>query len=100
MNNDAILAVQPVPPLANESNLWRWVATVDHKDIGILYLVTSLVFFRRRAGITLDPRPARDAERKGPRPQTYNEIFTMHGTTMIFLVVMPLLMGSPIIWCR
>lgn len=72
----------------------RWVTTVDHKDIGILYLLTSLVFgliggleaLLIRVQLAVPRNTFLD-------PGTYNTMFTMHGTTMIFLVVMPVLLG-------
>jgi cytochrome c oxidase subunit 1 len=74
-----------------ESGLWSWLATTDHKRIGQLYLYTSLFWFLVggiEAGIIR-------LQLYGPNghvvtAQTYNELFTMHGTTMIFLVIMPL----------
>jgi cytochrome c oxidase subunit I len=72
----------------------RWVTTVDHKDIGILYLLTSLGFFVVGGIEALMIR----LQLAVPRntfldPGAYNAVFTVHGTTMIFLVVMPLLLG-------
>ncbi len=71
-----------------------WVATVDHKRIGIMYLVTALFFFAiggvEALLIRLQlARPRNDLL----SPDTYNQVFTLHGTTMIFLVVMPTLVG-------
>jgi cytochrome c oxidase subunit 1/cytochrome c oxidase subunit I+III len=72
----------------------EWIATVDHKRIGVMYLLTTLVFF-----------VVGDCEALLMRyqlawpgntflsPDAYNQVFTMHGTTMIFLVVVPLLLG-------
>jgi len=74
---------------------WRaWISTVDHKQIGILYMLTGLFFFlvggleamAMRAQLSLP-------NLKFLSPETYDQIFTMHGTTMIFLVVMPVLIG-------
>ena len=72
----------------------RWLVTVDHKRIGILYIATSLFFFVL-GGILAraHARAARDAERAILTKNSYNEMFTMHGTTMIFLVVVPILAG-------
>jgi cytochrome c oxidase subunit 1 len=70
---------------------WSWVTTVDHKRIGILYGVTAFVFLliggiealimRLQLAVPSNTLVA---------PDTFNQLFTMHGTTMIFLVVMPL----------
>jgi cytochrome c oxidase subunit 1 len=72
----------------------RWLATVDHKRIGILYIVTSLVFFVAGGIIALLMRSqlARPNEHVFTR-DTYDQLFTMHGTTMIFLVVVPVFAG-------
>src|SRR5205814_6734329 len=90
----AVLA-HPVPrPLAAPRGLLRWVTTVDHKDIGLLYLVTSVAFFLVGGLEALLMRLQLAAPRNTfLGPESYNALFTMHGTTMIFLVVMPLLLG-------
>jgi cytochrome c oxidase subunit I len=74
--------------------VYAWLTTVDHKLIGILYLVTTLVFFLI-GGIEA---AIMRIQLSLPRlhvlsPQAYDELMTMHGTTMIFLVVMPMLLG-------
>ncbi|HTQ44090.1 MAG TPA: cytochrome c oxidase subunit I [Polyangiaceae bacterium] len=73
---------------------YSWVATVDHKRIGVLYLLTSLFFFvvGGLEALVMRLQLARpNATLVGP--DTFNQLFTMHGTTMIFLVVMPALVG-------
>ena len=72
----------------------RWVYTTNHHEIGVLYLVTSLVFFVLGGVLALLIR----TELAYPGPtivdaQTFTELFTIHGTTMIFLVAMPVLVG-------
>ena len=74
--------------------LLSWLSSVDHKQIGIMYITTSLLFFL--AGISLALvmrtqliRPNND----WLSPETYNQVFTMHGTTMVFLAIMPMLTG-------
>jgi cytochrome c oxidase subunit I len=88
----------PLPAPALErfqpTGLLRWVTTVDHKDIGVLYLVTSGVFLLLGGLEALLIR----VQLAVPRntfldPESYDALFTVHGTTMIFLVVMPLLLG-------
>src|SRR5918997_5770864 len=72
---------------------WKsWITTVDHKRIGIMYGVTAMVFFAI-GGLEALVIRAQLAQPNGQivDEQTYNEIFTMHGTTMVFLVVMPML---------
>src|SRR6266536_5597342 len=70
---------------------WSWMTTVDHKRIGILYGVTSFTFFLVGGSEALLIR-AQLARPNGHvvTAEAYNELFTMHGLTMIFLVVMPL----------
>ncbi len=71
-----------------------WVATVDHKRIGILYLLTAFFFFGVGGIEALLIRiQLAHPNSKLIGPDAYNQIFTMHGTTMIFLVVMPTLVG-------
>src|SRR6266403_4613887 len=88
---DAAPTSEPSGVLAN---LHDWVVTVDHKRLGIMYVVTGLVFlviggfeaFLMRLqlagpGLTLVP------------PDTFNRLFTVHGTTMVFLVGIPIVFG-------
>ena len=78
------------------------LATVDHKRIGILYLVTALFFFAVGGVEALFIR-VQLAAPNGPflGPKTVQPVFTMHGTTMIFLVVMPdARRASPTTSCR
>ncbi|MGH9117685.1 MAG: cytochrome c oxidase subunit I [Acidimicrobiales bacterium] len=71
---------------------WRgWVTTVDHKRVGILYGVTAFVFFLI-GGVEALLIRAQLAQPNGTvlSAETYNQVFTMHGVTMIFLVIMPM----------
>src|SRR6267143_2126846 len=76
------------------ARLHDWVTTVDHKRLGILYIIYALLFLMI-AGIEAIViriqliRPHNDFV----SPQVFNRMFTMHGTTMIFFVVMPVLFG-------
>jgi cytochrome c oxidase subunit 1 len=82
--------VQP----ASADALWSLVATVDHKRIGILYIVTSLGFFVLGGLEALAMRTQLALpERQLLSPELYNEFFTTHGTTMIFFAVMPAIIG-------
>src|SRR5438105_3509681 len=88
----------PYPSPAVESwrptGLLRWVTTVDHKDIGLLYLPTSFVFFLLGGVEALLIRVQLAVPRNTfMDPGSYDAVFTVHGTTMIFLVVMPILLG-------
>src|SRR5687768_4214855 len=71
-----------------------WFTTTDHKKIGILYLYTCLVFFILGGVEALLMRiQLGTAENTFVTPETYNQLFTMHGTTMIFLVIVPVWAG-------
>src|SRR5213594_4511807 len=91
-------AVRDAAPTSEQSGilaiLHDWVVTVDHKRLGIMYVVTGLVFLviggmeafvmrlqLARPGLTLVP------------PDTFNRLFTVHGTTMVFLVGIPIVFG-------
>ena len=73
------------------TGFWSWFTTVDHKKIGILYGITAFAFFLIggtealliRLQLARPDQTVLDAA-------VYNELFTMHGITMVFLVVMPL----------
>jgi cytochrome c oxidase subunit 1 len=73
------------------TGFWSWITTVDHKRIGVLYGVTAFAFFVIGGTEALFIR-LQLAQPNGHvlSASTYNEFFTMHGLTMIFLVVMPL----------
>jgi cytochrome c oxidase subunit I len=75
----------------DRSSIWSWIGTVDHKRIGILYGISAFLFFivggieallLRTQLITPDSDFL--------NPDQFNRLFTMHGTTMVFLVVMPM----------
>jgi cytochrome c oxidase subunit I len=71
-----------------------WLVTVDHKRIGILYIATSLVFFLAGGLLALLMRTQlAEANNDFLTRDGYNEVLTMHGTTMVFLVVVPILAG-------
>ncbi|MGH7580653.1 MAG: cytochrome c oxidase subunit I [Gemmatimonadales bacterium] len=81
------------PAAAHEekTGLWSWLTTVDHKRIGILYGATAFFFFLLGGleALLLRIQLSR-ADNTFIDPDTYNQLFTMHGTTMIFLAIMPL----------
>ena len=75
-------------------SLYDWVTTVDHKQLGILYIVTTLAFFLVGGVEALIIRAQLiTAQANLVSERTFNQLFTMHGTTMIFFVVMPMLIG-------
>src|ERR687895_129161 len=74
--------------------LASWIATVDHKRIGRRYLITGMAFFIFGGIESLLIRTQlADAELKLLDPETYNQLFSMHGITMMFLFAMPVLSG-------
>ena len=74
--------------------LLSWLSSVDHKQIGIMYIVTSLIFFLLGVAEAMIMRTQLiKPENHWLSPETYNQIFTMHGTTMVFFAIMPLLIG-------
>jgi cytochrome c oxidase subunit 1 len=86
------------PPRVDEGTfrewLHGWVVTVDHKRLGILYVLYALFFLLVGGGEAMAIR----IQLSRPNnhflsPEIYNRMFTMHGTTMVFLMGMPLLFG-------
>ena len=80
--------------LSSDQGLLQWISTVDHKMIGIMYLWVSLLFFVIGGISALLMR----IQLAWPMnhflsPETYNQFFTMHGTTMIFFMAMPAIFG-------
>ena len=78
----------------SQSGLLSWLTTTDHKRIGLLYITSSLVFFlmaAATAGLMRTQTSVPQNQVLGP--EAYNQAFTMHGTTMVFLVGMPVLVG-------
>ena len=78
-------------PAPSRSGIWSWITTTDHKRIGILYGVTAFFFFLIGGleALFIRLQLARP-ENHLVSAETFNQLFTMHGTTMIFLAVMPL----------
>ncbi|HET6616792.1 MAG TPA: cbb3-type cytochrome c oxidase subunit I, partial [Gemmatimonadota bacterium] len=71
--------------------LRSWLTTVDHKRIGVLYGVTALFYFVVGGVEALIIRlQLATADGTVVGADTFNHLFTMHGTTMVFLVLMPL----------
>src|SRR6201998_884730 len=72
----------------------EWGTTVDHKRLGILYILYALLFLVIAGIEALIIRiQLIHAHNDFVSPQVFNRMFTMHGTTMIFFVVMPVLFG-------
>lgn len=71
-----------------------WVSSVDHKKIGIMYMLTAMLFFAVGGSEALFIRLQLAVPNNSLlSPQLYNQLFTMHGTTMVFLLGMPVLTG-------
>src|SRR6516225_11382128 len=96
-----MIAVEEKPELVHEpataawtAVLHEWVTTVDHKKIGIMYVLMAVVFLVV-GGIEAVLlrwqlwRPRNDFL----GPDVFNQMFTMHGTTMVFFMGMPILIG-------
>ena len=78
----------------DETYIGEWLMTTDHKKIGLMYIVTAFFFFLVGGVEALLIRTQLAVPNgKVLSPEVYNQIFTMHGTTMIFLFVMPILTG-------
>ncbi|WP_373058742.1 cytochrome c oxidase subunit I [Gemmatimonas sp.] len=80
-----------IKTVPSTNGVWSWLTTVDHKRIGALYLITGLFFFVV-GGLEAAVLRAQLATPNGNliSSEMYSQLFTMHGTTMIFLAVMPL----------
>ncbi len=92
MATSAVEHAAPDAPAAHsKTGVWSWITTVDHKRIGIMYGVSAFVFFMLGGLEALLLRiQLGSADNTFLSPDVYNQLFTMHGTTMIFLGVMPL----------
>lgn len=83
-----------LPHLKNGRGRLLWISSVDHKQLGIMYLWLALVFFIVGGILAMIMRAQLSLpENHIVSPEVYNQIFTMHGTTMIFLVLMPASIG-------
>jgi len=82
------------PAYGSRSRLYEWLTTTDHKKIGIMYLINSMVFFVAGGVLALVVR----TELAQPGLQLvneefYNQAFTMHASFMLFLFIIPILAG-------
>ena len=95
MSSDTI-ALSTVGPDARPigERLHDWVVTVDHKKLGIMYILYALFFFVVGGVEALIMRiQLLVPHNHFVSPQVFNRMMTMHGTTMIFFMVMPILFG-------
>src|SRR5262245_31399331 len=95
---EAAERVASISPQERSSGVWLglhdWVVTVDHKRLGLMYIVYSLVFLVV-AGLEASAMRLQLAVPHAHllSPQAFNRTFTLHGTTMVFFVGMPILFG-------
>ena len=75
-----------------DSGLMGWIGTVDHKEIGIRYIVTAFAFLIAGGIEALIMRiQLAGPEQSVVTPEQYDQLFSMHGITMIFLYALPIL---------
>jgi cytochrome c oxidase subunit 1/cytochrome c oxidase subunit I+III len=97
--NQSIQIPEPASPfpgigVSSDQGLLQWISSVDHKMIGIMYLLIALIFFLIGGAEALLMRiQLGQPVNHFLTPEAYDQIFTMHGTTMIFLVAMPAVLG-------
>ncbi|MEJ2103270.1 MAG: cytochrome c oxidase subunit I [Ignavibacteriaceae bacterium] len=85
---------EPLPKIFSGNGLLNWISTVDHKQIGIMYLCSAVFFFLVGFSEAILMRiQLMRPENTVLSPEAYNQIFSMHGTTMIFMVLTPMLIG-------
>ncbi len=98
VSNKKTLKVQRFKPSDNPSNtyltdekgVWAWMTTVDHKKIGIMYLVSVAIFFAVGGALALLLRTELLTPAKTfIEADTYNQLFTLHGAIMVFFVLVP-----------
>ena len=91
MNRAAALAAPAAPATHVATGLKSWLTTTDHKRIGLLYFWTAFAFFLI-GGLEALVIRAQLAQPNGRlvSAETFNQLFTMHGITMLFLALMPL----------
>src|SRR5438270_6844805 len=88
------IRAHPLPRVTSYEGLLAWVKTTDHKLIGIMYLLIVGFFFILGGLEALLMRWQLAApDQNVVSAHVFNQLFTMHGVTMIFLVVMPALIG-------
>jgi cytochrome c oxidase subunit 1 len=91
--------VLDLTPKEKHRRLWlevmhEWIVTTDHKKIGLMYIAASLMFMLIGGiEILLIRIQLARPESTFLSPEQFNQIFTLHGTTMIFFVAMPILFG-------
>src|SRR5437879_4280423 len=89
------MVVHEIAPASSiTERLHRLVVTVDHKQLGLMYIATALLFLLVSGSMAAVIRAQLAVPNNGLiSPQVFNRLFTMHGTAMVFLVGMPLIAG-------
>ena len=88
---DETTGSQGRPPM---NVVYEWLTTVDHKKIGLMYIVYALIFLVIAGFQAILMRIQLAVPNNHfVSPQVFNRLFTMHGTTMVFFVGMPILFG-------
>src|SRR5277367_6803696 len=88
---DETLETQGKPPL---NVIYEWLTTVDHKRIGLMYIAYALIFLLIGGFEAVLMRIQLAVPNNHfVSPQVFNRLFTMHGTTMVFFMGMPILFG-------
>ncbi len=92
---DSTIAANAYIPFLEKKGIWSWLLTTDHKRIGILYLVSISIFFLIAGVIALLMRfELLTHNADFVSPHTYNVLFTLHGSVMVFFFIVPGLAAS------
>src|SRR5262249_37010555 len=98
-NGESILRPMAVPHVAPAESplldrIHEWIVTVDHKRLGLMYVLYGILFMVV-AGLEATAMRIQLALPNNlfVSPQVFNQLFTMHGTTMVFFVGMPIIFG-------
>ncbi len=91
----ATTTIAPATASTYRGGLYEWLTTTDHKKIGIMYIISSFIFFLIGGLLALGVRTelAQPGLQFVSNEGIYNQLFTMHATVMIFLFVIPMLAG-------
>ncbi len=79
-----------------EQGIWSWLTTLDHKRIGVMYLISTLTAFAAGGAMALLVRLALLTHQDGKiiSAEMYNQAFTLHGALMVFLFIIPSIPGA------
>src|SRR3954468_3607923 len=97
--NDLVTITSALPPPIGADDPWRrqpgfwgWLGSTDHKDVGRRFIVTAFGFFVLGGILAALMRlQLSRPENKILGPDLYNQVFSMHGTTMMFLFAVPIM---------